>query len=122
MGRLPPSARTARPSKNAARRRHKWSPSPRDLLNDGPRYAATQIANLGRGECVERLMIIRGDRGGLRVKETCSWVHPADGWAAREMRGLWWASLSRNQSADLSFYGRETTCLWAPATALVMGP
>jgi hypothetical protein len=34
----------------------------------GQRYEATQILNMGRGECVEQLMIIVGDRGGPRVR------------------------------------------------------
>jgi hypothetical protein len=37
----------------------------------GARFEETQIPNLGRGECVERLMTIRGDRGSRLIKGQC---------------------------------------------------
>jgi hypothetical protein len=37
----------------------------------GPRYEETQILNLNRGDCVERLLTIQADRGGQRVKGHC---------------------------------------------------
>ena len=37
----------------------------------GMRFEETRIENLGRGECVEMLSTIQGDRGGPRVKGQC---------------------------------------------------
>ena len=41
----------------------------------GARFEQTQIENMGRGECVERLMTIRGDRGSRFVKGQCIGAH-----------------------------------------------
>jgi hypothetical protein len=37
----------------------------------GARFEKTQIENMGRGECVERLMTIRGDRGSRLIQGQC---------------------------------------------------
>jgi hypothetical protein len=52
------------------------------------RFEATQVDYLGRGECVELLMRISGDRGGSRVKGQCIGapaVHPPGRQGTSEM-------------------------------------